>query len=122
MAFIECRQLTRSFTKGENVVTPLADLDLDVATGFLLIAATLVEPARIALAADLIGERLAWGAAINGLLAIDGGAEPGDRDELNFTIRFPSVEPGWLTSTTITATTARFASCSGSARRSKPGA
>jgi putative ABC transport system ATP-binding protein len=36
MALIECRGLTRSFTKGENVITPLADLDLDVEEGSFL--------------------------------------------------------------------------------------
>lgn len=30
MALIECRKLTRSFTKGETLITPLAELDLDV--------------------------------------------------------------------------------------------
>ncbi|MCZ7648312.1 MAG: ABC transporter ATP-binding protein [Planctomycetota bacterium] len=33
MALIECRNLTRSFKKGENVITPLKDLDLDVEAG-----------------------------------------------------------------------------------------
>lgn len=33
MALIECRQLTRSFTKGANTITPLQDLDLDVVAG-----------------------------------------------------------------------------------------
>src|SRR4051812_1781524 len=33
MALIECRGLTRSFKKGDHVVTPLQDLDLDVSAG-----------------------------------------------------------------------------------------
>lgn len=33
MALIECRQLTRSFRKGANTITPLQELDLDVAEG-----------------------------------------------------------------------------------------
>jgi len=36
MALIECRQLTRSYTKGEMIITPLAELDLDVAQGEFL--------------------------------------------------------------------------------------
>lgn len=33
MALIECRKLTRVYRKGENTITPLADLDLDVPQG-----------------------------------------------------------------------------------------
>lgn len=33
MAFIECRGVTRAFTKGETVIKPLSDLDLDVERG-----------------------------------------------------------------------------------------
>src|ERR1700750_495590 len=33
MAFIECRKLTRSFKKGEQLITPLKDLDLDIEPG-----------------------------------------------------------------------------------------
>jgi putative ABC transport system ATP-binding protein len=33
MAFIECRQLTRTYRKGDMEITPLADLDLDVEAG-----------------------------------------------------------------------------------------
>jgi len=36
MALIECRNLTRSYTKGETTITPLADLDLDVEQGEFL--------------------------------------------------------------------------------------
>ena len=36
MALIECRDLTRSYTKGETTITPLADLDLDVEQGEFL--------------------------------------------------------------------------------------
>jgi putative ABC transport system ATP-binding protein len=36
MALIECRRLTRSYTKGESVITPLAELDLDVEQGEFL--------------------------------------------------------------------------------------
>ena len=36
MALIECRQLTRSYTKGEMTITPLAELDLDVEAGEFL--------------------------------------------------------------------------------------
>jgi len=36
MALIECRKLTRSFTKGETLITPLKDLDLDVEAGTFL--------------------------------------------------------------------------------------
>jgi len=36
MALIECRQLTRTYTKGENTITPLSDLDLDVQQGEFL--------------------------------------------------------------------------------------
>ena len=36
MALIECRKLTRSYRKGESVITPLADLDLDVEQGEFL--------------------------------------------------------------------------------------
>ncbi|HYG77503.1 MAG TPA: ABC transporter ATP-binding protein [Planctomycetota bacterium] len=36
MALIECRRLTRSFKKGETLITPLKDLDLDVAAGTFL--------------------------------------------------------------------------------------
>ncbi len=33
MALIECRKLTRTYHKGDSIITPLADLDLDVAAG-----------------------------------------------------------------------------------------
>jgi len=33
MALIECRKLTRTYQRGESVITPLKDLDLDVETG-----------------------------------------------------------------------------------------
>lgn len=36
MALIECRQLTRSYKKGDLSITPLADLDLDVDEGDFL--------------------------------------------------------------------------------------
>jgi putative ABC transport system ATP-binding protein len=36
MAFIECRRLTRTYRKGEIEITPLSDLDLDVAEGEFL--------------------------------------------------------------------------------------
>lgn len=36
MAVIECRKLTRVYRKGENTITPLADLDLDVPAGDFL--------------------------------------------------------------------------------------
>jgi putative ABC transport system ATP-binding protein len=36
MAFIECRGLTRSYRKGEVLITPLRELDLDVARGEFL--------------------------------------------------------------------------------------
>jgi putative ABC transport system ATP-binding protein len=36
MALIECRNLTRSYRKGEITITPLADLDLDVEEGDFL--------------------------------------------------------------------------------------
>ena len=36
MALIECRKLTKSYTRGENVVTPLQDLDLDIEAGTFL--------------------------------------------------------------------------------------
>lgn len=36
MALIECRRLTRSYTKGESVITPLDELDLDVEQGEFL--------------------------------------------------------------------------------------
>lgn len=36
MAFIECRRLTRTYRKGDTIVTPLADLDLDVEQGQFL--------------------------------------------------------------------------------------
>jgi putative ABC transport system ATP-binding protein len=36
MALIQCRRLTRTYTKGEMTITPLADLDLDVAEGEFL--------------------------------------------------------------------------------------
>jgi len=36
MALIECRELTRSYTKGELKITPLADLDLSVERGEFL--------------------------------------------------------------------------------------
>src|SRR5262249_828115 len=44
----------------------------------------------------------AIGSAINGLLIVKGEGAGGDRDELNFTSNFPSVEPGRLTSTRLT--------------------
>ena len=36
MALIECRGLTRSYKKGDNTITPLDELDLDVAAGEFL--------------------------------------------------------------------------------------
>jgi len=36
MALIECRKLTRTYTKGETTITPLAELDLDVESGEFL--------------------------------------------------------------------------------------
>ena len=36
MALIECRRLTRTYTKGDMEITPLADLDLDVEAGDFL--------------------------------------------------------------------------------------
>jgi putative ABC transport system ATP-binding protein len=36
MSLIECRGLTRSYQKGETTITPLLDLDLDVAAGEFL--------------------------------------------------------------------------------------
>ncbi|MDQ7784692.1 MAG: ABC transporter ATP-binding protein [Desulfomonilaceae bacterium] len=33
MAFIECRNLTRTYTKGSTTITPLDDLDLDIEEG-----------------------------------------------------------------------------------------
>ncbi|MBN2445570.1 MAG: ATP-binding cassette domain-containing protein, partial [Phycisphaerae bacterium] len=36
MALIECRNLTRSYTKGDTTITPLANLDLDVEQGEFL--------------------------------------------------------------------------------------
>ena len=36
MALIECRGLTRTYVKGDNQITPLADLDLDVESGEFL--------------------------------------------------------------------------------------
>lgn len=36
MTLIECRQLTRSYTKGETTITPLSELDLDVEAGEFL--------------------------------------------------------------------------------------
>jgi putative ABC transport system ATP-binding protein len=36
MAFIECRNLTREYRRGENVIRPLDGLDLDVARGEFL--------------------------------------------------------------------------------------
>jgi putative ABC transport system ATP-binding protein len=36
MAFIECRKLTRSYTKGETQITPLKDLDLSISAGTFL--------------------------------------------------------------------------------------
>jgi len=36
MALIECRKLTRTYTKGEATITPLAELDLDVESGEFL--------------------------------------------------------------------------------------
>jgi len=36
MPLIECRKLTRRYTRGENVIMPLSDLDLDVESGSFL--------------------------------------------------------------------------------------
>lgn len=36
MALIECRQLTRRYTRGENTITPLDALDLDIRAGEFL--------------------------------------------------------------------------------------
>ena len=36
MALIECRQLTKTYQKGENTITPLKHLDLDVEAGTFL--------------------------------------------------------------------------------------
>ncbi|MEI6233826.1 MAG: ABC transporter ATP-binding protein [Planctomycetota bacterium] len=36
MAFIECKKLTRSFYKGDTVITPLKDLDLNIEEGTFL--------------------------------------------------------------------------------------
>jgi putative ABC transport system ATP-binding protein len=36
MAMIECRKLTRIYRRGENTITPLAELDLDVPEGDFL--------------------------------------------------------------------------------------
>lgn len=36
MALIECRKLTRSYRRGQNVITPLHELDLDVEEGSFL--------------------------------------------------------------------------------------
>ena len=36
MAFIECRSLTRMFTRGTNVIKPLSELDLDIDAGDFL--------------------------------------------------------------------------------------
>src|SRR6185436_6357013 len=36
MAFIECRQLTREYRRGENAIRPLDKLDLDVERGSFL--------------------------------------------------------------------------------------
>jgi putative ABC transport system ATP-binding protein len=36
MALIECRKLTKSYKRGENAVTPLQDLDLDIKAGTFL--------------------------------------------------------------------------------------
>jgi len=33
MAFIECRKLTRSYKKGDSIITPLEELDLDIEEG-----------------------------------------------------------------------------------------
>ncbi|HEY3322452.1 MAG TPA: ABC transporter ATP-binding protein [Planctomycetota bacterium] len=33
MSLIECRKLTKSYKKGDNLITPLQDLDLDVESG-----------------------------------------------------------------------------------------
>jgi putative ABC transport system ATP-binding protein len=33
MALIECRKLTRTYTKGESTITPLVELDLDIEKG-----------------------------------------------------------------------------------------
>ena len=36
MSLIECRKLTRSYQKGDTIITPLKDLDLDVDSGAFL--------------------------------------------------------------------------------------
>src|SRR5579862_7896161 len=36
MSYIECKKLTRAFHKGETVITPLKDLDLDIEEGTFL--------------------------------------------------------------------------------------
>jgi putative ABC transport system ATP-binding protein len=36
MAFIECRNLTRTYKRGENIITPLDGLDLSIAEGTFL--------------------------------------------------------------------------------------
>ena len=36
MALIECRNLTRTYQKGEKSITPLAELDLDIEEGEFL--------------------------------------------------------------------------------------
>jgi putative ABC transport system ATP-binding protein len=36
MAFIECRKLARTYFRGNNTITPLQDLDLDIAEGSFL--------------------------------------------------------------------------------------
>ena len=36
MALIECRQLTKHYTRGANTITPLSDLDLDIEEGTFL--------------------------------------------------------------------------------------
>ncbi len=36
MSIIECRQLTRTYRKGENMITPLKELDLDIEAGAFL--------------------------------------------------------------------------------------
>jgi putative ABC transport system ATP-binding protein len=36
MSLIECRELTKSYRKGENLITPLQNLDLDVEAGAFL--------------------------------------------------------------------------------------
>ena len=36
MALIECRNLTRTYTRGENTITPLDSLDLDIEAGAFL--------------------------------------------------------------------------------------